>query len=134
MLLYLARLNPPRVALWCYLIWYSSVLLLHFDGSPLLWLNSLGISLLVGTALYLSTAHSGATVLRLTRWQVLRFYLTPFCVSSFAALSKGHGFVFIFHPTLRGNAITLSIIAAFCATVFAAQRLAGGAGQLSPEH
>lgn len=134
MVSYIVRLTPPRVALWCYLIWYSSVLLLYFDGSPLLWLNSLGISLVVGTALYLSTAHSGPMVLHLGRWQVFRFYMTPFCVSSFAALIKGHGFVFIFHPTLRDNAVTLTIIAAFCATVCAGRRLAGGAAQLSPGH
>jgi hypothetical protein len=134
MLSYFVRLTPPRVALWCYLIWYASVLLLYFDGSPLLWLNSLGISLIVGTALYLSTAHSGRTVLHLGRWQVLRFYMTPFCVSSFAALIKGHGFLFIFHPSLRDNAFTLALIVTFCAAVFAVQRLAGGTGQLSPEH
>ncbi len=100
---YLAELTPARLVLWCYLIWYGSVLAFYFEPSPRLWLSSLGIAGIMGTALYLSTVHAGRSRTRLEPWQVVRFYLMPFCVSSFAALIKGHGFILIFHPTLSDN-------------------------------
>jgi hypothetical protein len=98
--------------LWCYLIWYLAVLVRYFDGSPTLWASSLGISGIIGTALFLSTTRTGRTRVKLERWQIARLYLMPFCVSSFAALIKGHGFVLVFHPRLRDNLLA----AAACAT------------------
>ncbi len=118
---YLKALNPPRIILWSYLLWYVSVLARHFDASPTLWLNSLGISAIIGTGLYLSTAYAGTTRTRLEPWQVFRLYLMPFCVSSFAALIKGQGFVLIFHPTLRGNALGAALIGAFIVLVLVAR-------------
>lgn len=118
---YLGELNPPRIILWSYLIWYLLVLALHFDASPALWLNSLGISAIIGTGLFLSTSYSGTTRTRLEPWQVFRLYLMPLCVSSFAALIKGQGFVLIFHPTLRDNALGLALIGAFLAVVLLAR-------------
>lgn len=119
MLAYLRGLTTPRLVLWCYLVWYLVVLVRYFDGSPALWINSLGISAIIGTALYLSTAYGGRTPTRLERWQVFRLYLMPLCVSSFAALIKDRGFVLVFHPDLTGNALGLSLIAGLCALVFA---------------
>jgi len=110
---YFAGLGPARRVLWCYLIWYLYVLARCFDPSPLLWLSSLGISLIVGTALYLSTARSGQRRVSLDRWQITRLYLMPFCVSSFAALIKGRGFILVFHPSLRDNVLAASLCAAF---------------------
>lgn len=83
MLAYLRRLNTARIVLWCYLLWYFVVLVRHFDGSASLWMNSLGIGVLIGTALYLSTVYAGRTQTRLGRWQIVRLYLMPFFVSSF---------------------------------------------------
>ena len=103
MLHYLAALTTPRLVLWCYLIWWLFTAARYFDPNPRLWLTSLGISAIIGTALYLSTAHAGKTRTSLDRYQVFRFYLMPFCVSSFAALVKDRGFVLVFHPTLRAN-------------------------------
>jgi len=118
---YLRGLNTARIILWSYLIWYLVVLIRYFDPSTSLWLNSLGISAIIGTGLYLSTSYASATRTRLEFWQVFRLYLMPLCVSSFAALIKGRGFVLIFHPTLRDNAIGFAAIAAFVALVWLAR-------------
>src|SRR3954466_13850570 len=99
MVRYLRNLSTGRLVLWCYLVWYLVVLVRYFDPSPTLWLSSLGISAIVGSALYLSTARAGHTRVRLERWQIARLYLMPLCVSSFAALIKGHGFILVFHPS-----------------------------------
>ena len=110
---YLARLRPAQRVLWCYLIWYLVVLVRYFDSSLTLWGSSLGISGIVGTALFLSTTRAGKTPVKLERWQVVRLFLMPFCVSSFAALIKGHGFVLVFHPHWRDNLIAIAGCAAF---------------------
>jgi hypothetical protein len=122
---YLRDLSPPRIILWCYLIWYLVVLVIYFEPSPLLWLNSLGISAIIGTGLVLSTAYAGRSRTALDHWQTFRLYLMPFCVSSFAALIKGRGFVLVFHPSLFGNAIALGCVASFVLLVLGA-RAAGG--------
>ena len=113
---YLAGLKPAQRVLWCYLIWYVVVLVRYFDPSPALWGSSLGISCIVGTALFLSTTRAGKTPVRLERWQVARLYLMPFCVSSFAALIKGHGFVLLFHPRWRDNLIAIAACGLFVGT------------------
>jgi hypothetical protein len=117
---YLAELTTPRLVLWCYLIWWGFVAARYFDPSAQLWLSSLGISAIIGTGLYLSTAHGGRSRTRLEPWQIARLYLMPFCVSSFAALIKGRGFVLVFHPTLADNASA----ALACAAVVASSALA----------
>jgi hypothetical protein len=109
--------------LWCYLIWWTFVLVRYFDPSPTLWLSSLGISAIIGTGLYLSTAHGGKTRTSLEPWQIARLYMMPFCVSSFAALVKGHGFVLIFSSRLPENLLALGLCAAFCMTVAGLKRL-----------
>jgi hypothetical protein len=124
---YLAELTPPRQVLWCYLIWWTFVLARYFDPSPNLWLSSLGISGIIGTGLYLSTAHGGRAPTRLEPWQIARLYMMPFCVSSFAALIKGHGFVLVFDPSLRANVTALLACAAFVGFVALARRLRSAA-------
>ena len=118
---YWGGLRAPRIILWSYLIWYLLVLVRYFEPSLTLWLNSLGISAIIGTGLYLSTSYAGTTRTRLEPWQVFRLYLMPLCVSSFAALIKGHGFVLIFHPTLRDNALGFALIGAFVTLVLVAR-------------
>ena len=109
--------------LWCYLLWYLFVVVTYFDPKPRLWLSSVGLSIIVGTGLYLSTAHGNRERTRLSFWQVFRFYLMPFCVSSFSALIKGRGFVLIFHPSLEKNIEALGSCALFCGVVFACKNL-----------
>ena len=95
---YLANLSTGRLTLWCYFIWYCVVLVRYFDPSPRLWLTSLGLSLIIGWALYLSTTATDKNQVRLDFWKTLRLFLMPFFVSSFAAMAKGKGFILIFSP------------------------------------
>jgi hypothetical protein len=64
-----------------------------------MWLTSLGLAVIIGTALFISSAAHGN---QLRRWQILRLFMMPFFVSSFAALVKGRNFVLIF-PRTRGK-------------------------------
>ena len=117
---YLASMGAAKIALWCYLIWYLVTVFNHFDPAPLLWLNSLGISVLIGIALVLSV---GSRPFRPgVRWQTLRLFLIPFCVSSFAALIKGQGFVLVFPPRLSEQAASVGACAAFVAAVLVLKR------------
>lgn len=114
---YFRSLSAPKALLWCYLLWYLFVLVVYFDANPTLWASSLGLSGIIGTGLYLSTAYAGRERTALGFWPVLRFYVMPFCVSSFSALIKGRGFVLIFHPTLLRNLQALALCALFVALV-----------------
>lgn len=121
MLEYLRKMTTSRLVLWCYLVWYLAVVVQHFDATPSLWVNALGISAIMGTAYYLS-ACAAPNAARPDRWHVFRMYVMPFCVSSFASLIKGHGFILVFHPTLGGNQVGLGLIGSLCAIVFVVQR------------
>src|SRR5260221_3043174 len=111
---YFARLTRGRIVLWCYLIWYLFFAARYFDPSRDLWLTSLGLSGVIGLALFISTAGGDS---RLGRWQVIRLFLMPFCVSSFSALVKGRGFILIFSPRLYEDLMALGCCLAFCAFV-----------------
>lgn len=110
-----ARLQSGLVILWMFLVWYLVMVVTHFEASPRLWLNALGMSLFVGTALMLSVHHGG----RASRefWRVLRLYAIPFCVSSFSALVRDDGFYVIFAPVLSENLIAAAGCALFAAWV-----------------
>jgi hypothetical protein len=122
LLRYLANLSKARLILWCYFIWYLVVLVRYFDPSPRLWLTSLGLSVLIGFALYLSTISSTVQQVKLDRWQLLRLFLMPFCVSSFAALVKGKGFILIFSPRLGEVLVAVALCLLLCALVGALKR------------
>jgi len=125
LLRYLAALTVPRQVLWCYLIWWGFVFVRYFEPSAELWLSSLGISAIIGTGLYLSTAYGGRVRTRLEPWQIARLYMMPFCVSSFAALIKGRGFVLVFHPSLGANLEALGGCATFVAAAALSRRVYG---------
>ena len=126
MLRYLAQLSNGRLILWCYLVWYCVVLARYFDPSARLWLTSLGLSLIIGFALFLSTTASsaGKEKLKLDGWQTFRLFLMPFCVSSFAALVKGKGFVLIFSPHPAEIFVALALCVALCGLVLRLRRKA----------
>jgi hypothetical protein len=126
---YLARLSLARTVLWCYLLWYLVIVARHFDPTPRLWLTSLGLSLIVGVALVLNAGVARGRAL--DRWQTFRFFLMPFCVSSFAALVKGQGFVLVFSPHPADVAAGVGACALFLAAVAAARRLAAKLGLAS---
>ena len=119
LLRYLANLSKGRLILWCYFIWYAVVLVKYFDANPRLWLTSLGLSIIIGIALYISTAGTGSGNVRLDPWQTFRLFLMPFCVSSFAALVKGRGFVLIFSPNPNEIILAIALCGCLCAVVAA---------------
>src|SRR5438876_12292088 len=119
---YLAYLSKGRLILWCYLIWYLVVLVRYFDPSPRLWLTSLGLSLIIGFALYVSTTAAGEKKVKLEHWQVIRLFMMPFCVSSFSALVKGRGFFLIFSPNLDEMLIAVGLCAVLSGAVAVLKR------------
>ncbi|HEY9867604.1 MAG TPA: hypothetical protein V6D08_00230 [Candidatus Obscuribacterales bacterium] len=116
---YLVGLSVGRAILWCYFIWYLVVLIRYFDPDPRLWATSLGISLLVGVALCINARASTNGPVQLGRWQTFRFFLIPFCVSSFGALVKDRGFFLVFSPRWDDLAIAVAIYAVLGGTVAA---------------
>jgi hypothetical protein len=125
LLRYLANLSTGRLILWCYFIWYMVVLVRYFDPNVFLWLTSLGLSLIIGVALYISTTSATVGKVSLERWQVIRLFLMPFCVSSFAALVKGKGFILIFSPRIGEVAMAVDFCAVLCVVVLALKRIPG---------
>ena len=119
---YFATLPAGKVVLWCFLVWYLSTVVHHFDPEPGIWLNALGISAIIGVALYLSVREPGRPPP--DRWTTLRLFLMPFCVSSFSQLIKGKGFVLVFPPDLHEIVISLAACAVFVFAVLAVKRLA----------
>lgn len=93
---YFYQIKYPKLILWLYLIWYLVIVGFYFDPTPKIWVNAVGIGLVIGTALVLSV-FSGNTK-NVEPWQIFRLYLMPFCVSSFSALIKDQGFIIILSP------------------------------------
>jgi hypothetical protein len=103
---YFYEIKFAKVVLWCYLIWYLVMICFYFDSSPKLWINSIGISLIIGTGLLLSVS-SGQSGKR-DGWQTFRLYLMPFCVSSFSALIKEQGFIVFISPNAKETIAAVS--------------------------
>lgn len=115
---YLGSLRWPKLVLWFYLCWYATIVGMHFDPAPRLWLSSIGISGIIGFALVLSTTKTGQT---LDGWTRFRLFLMPFCVSSYAALIKDRGFLLVFSPDPRENLAALAACSGFLALHLAAR-------------
>ena len=114
---YFANLSPGKIVLWCFLLWYLATVIHHFDPTPAIWWNALGISAIIGIALYLSVREPGKPPP--DRWTVVRLFLMPFCVSSFSQLIKGKGFVLVFPPDLHENGDFACRLRVFVAIVLA---------------
>jgi len=119
---YLTGLSKGRIILWCYAIWYAVNVLNHFDPRARIWLTSIGLSAIIGTALLISTRSSSTGTTVLDRWQIFRLYLMPFCVSSFAALVKDAHYILIFPPSLKENVIGFALMGAFVGVVLGLKR------------
>jgi hypothetical protein len=91
--------------------------IVYFYCSPSLklWVNSLVISVVIGTGLLLSVSppESG----KINYWQIFRLYLMPFCVSSFSALIKDQGFIVFVSPKLQENLISICFCILFLSFV-----------------
>lgn len=118
---YLSRLSGGKLVLWCYLIWWCSTVAHHFDPAPSIWLNSVGISAVIGIALLLSVG--GLESATKDRWQTFRLFAMPFCVSSFSSLIKGKGFVLVFPPSTTELATSVGLCLAFYAAVMIIRRV-----------
>ena len=127
MLKYLANLRLPMMVLWCYLLWYLLILAHYFQREFQLWLTAFGLALIVGLAHNLNVKSDRVGGRKTSPWVVFRFYLIPFCVSSFAGLVKGKGFVMIFSPTFQENLTGGAICLVFLALVWLSKHLHHGA-------
>ena len=110
---YLANLSNGKIVLWCYLIWYINTVIRYFDPSPSIWLNSAGISALIGVALILSVGGTNSSAA--ARWQTFRLFAMPFCVSSFSSLIKGRGFILVVPPSIYELLTSIGLCASFAA-------------------
>ncbi len=107
---YFSQIKLDKVILWCYLIWYFVIVYFYFDPALKIWLDSIGISAVIGTGLMLSVSQkTGAR----NHWQTFRLYLMPFCVSSFSALIKGQGFIIVIPPKIKETTVAI-----FCCAIF----------------
>lgn len=117
---YFANIPKNKAILWCYLIWYMVVVFFYFDPDIRIWLNSIGISIVIGFALVLSvTSQNGS---KLDGWQVFRLFAMPFCVSSYSSLIKGQGFIFVIPPNQIEQIALAASCVAFITFVFAVKK------------
>jgi hypothetical protein len=114
---YFGSLRTGKIVLWCYLIWYMVMVAIYFDSRPSLWINSIGISVIIGAALILSVIPVGG-IRTMEKWTVARLFMMPFCVSSYAALIKDQGFIVIFSPKFAENATAAITCAIFVAIAY----------------
>ena len=111
MISYLSTLKAGKIVLWCYLIWYLSTVYFYFDPSLRIWLNAIGISVVIGIALILSVSRPAGT--KVEFWQTFRLFMMPFAVSSFSSLIKGQDFILIFPPRWNELLISAGLCLAF---------------------
>jgi hypothetical protein len=125
---YFMNLPASRIILWCFLIWYLCIVAQYFSASLELWLNSFGLSVIVGYALLLSTGPVTLTRLRTRFWESLRLFICPFLVSSFSAQVKGKGFLLLAAPSFCENLAGIIACALFvggiCALRFSSSKKA----------
>ncbi len=112
---YLYEIKLDKAILWCYLIWYVTVVCFHFDPSVKIWINSIGISAVIGTGLMLSVSSS--KIGERDHWQAFRLYLMPFCVSSFSALIKEQGFIVFISPNIKETIVSVSCCVLFLSVI-----------------
>ena len=112
---YFSRLGAGKIILWCYLFWYLLTVYQYFDPKWALWLNAIGISAIVGTALLLSVSSESIT--EIPPWQLFRLYAMPFCVSTFSSLTQGRHFFLVFSSRHDEIAVNTVVCMAFICLV-----------------
>ncbi len=113
---YFAQLKLGKMVLWYYLIWYLVTVYFHFDPSPTIWINAVGISVVIGIALMLSVSNGQSPLAN--PWQTFRLFWMPFAVSSFSSLIKGQGFIVIIPPALHELLTAIGCCIAFSLLVY----------------
>lgn len=93
-------LDARIIILLLYLAWYLWIVMnftLPADTAPVKWGTSILLSVFVGTALninaYIPPLEEHIT---LRRWAIFRFYIIPFCVSSYSNVSFYYNFIALF--------------------------------------
>ena len=114
---YLATLDRRRFILWSAFLWYAAITIRHGEGDHATWLRSVGIAAIVGSILTLNAAPAGRRWRDLGFWPAFRFFLIPFCVSSFSSLAKGREFFLIFPLNATDNLAAAGAIALFAGIV-----------------
>ncbi len=122
---YFVQLKPGKMVLWFYLIWYLVTVYFHFDPNPKIWINALGISVVIGIALMLSVSNGQSPLAN--PWQTFRLFWMPFAVSSFSSLIKGQGYTVIFSPDLGEVLVALSACLVFGLLVVMLKKVRGAA-------
>ena len=120
---YLAQMPASRIILWSFAIWWGVMVYCYFRADARLWLTSVGIGIIVGFALMLSTGPVSLERLQTHSWESMRLFLCPLMVSSFSALIAGQEFILVFSPQGSENAIALAVIGAFLLLVFVVKRM-----------
>ena len=113
LLRYFSSLSSSRLILWAYVIWWVVMVNYYFLPEPRIWATSLGVGVIVGFALMLSTGPISLERFRLRFWESLRLFICPFLVSSFSALVAGNSFILVFSPRWEENATAVASIAVF---------------------
>ena len=117
---YFATISRGKIVLWCYLIWYIVIVYFYFDPSIRIWLNSVGISIVIGIALILSVSKPQGS--KTDYWQIFRLFAMPFCVSSFSSLIKGRDFIFVVPPNPLEQSMAVGSCILFVSFVFLVKR------------
>ena len=87
----------------------------YFDPAIHIWLTSLGVGAVIGVALILSVSNGHSA--KPDQWTIARLFMMPFCVSSFSALVKDHGFILIMSPKWQEDALAIAICILFLSMV-----------------
>ena len=123
LLRYLAQLPVSMTILWSYVIWWAVMVYYYFRADVRLWLMSLGIGVIVGFALMLSTGSVSLERFRTRFWESTRLFICPLLVSSFSALVVGKNFALVFSPHWLENIVAVGGIGVFLLLVFLSKRI-----------
>lgn len=116
---YFKNIETQKIILWCYLIWYLTIITIYFEPSLKLWASSVGISFIIGFALILSTSQQGT---KQGIWIKIRLFLFPFCVSSYSATIKDYDFILLFPSNLFHLLITVGNCVLFLFPIWCIKR------------
>jgi len=108
---YLAGLDRPRTLLWAAFLWYLAMMARHPPGALATWVNAAGIAAVVGMSLLANASPPGGSPRSLRFWPTARFFLIPFCVSSFSTTMRASGLVLVFSRDLADNLLGAGAIA-----------------------
>ena len=110
---YLVRLDNRRRLLWSAFLWYVAMMARHATATPTVWLNSAGIAVVISVILAATAIPPGGKWRDLGFWPLARFFLIPFCVSSFSAVMTKAGLVLIFPRNLADNLVATGAVVSF---------------------